>query len=558
MVRSRRELKKDAERMRRLRMRAEERLQISGPRDVAQMSSAELARTIHELETHRIELELQNEELRQTQTKLIEVRDQYAELYDFAPTGYVTLSSAGRIVKANLTLAKMLGVPRERLLSQPFSAYVASEDQDCYFTHRREAFESGERQSCELKLRTQDGGLLWVGLDSVTAANQAAACEELRTAISDINARKLAAGERDRFMAAVSQAAEMIVICDDKGVIEYVNPAFETVTGYTSGDVVGHSARMLKSSEHGTDFYRELWATLLRGGIWTGRIINRKKDGTLYMVDAGISPVRNDAGQTVNYVAVKRDVTEEVKMEAQLRQAQKMQSLGLLVGGVAHDFNNLLQVINGYADIARANSEPQDVVSGSIAEIAKAGGIAKELVQQLLAFSRPQRADPLPIDLNAMIESSANMLRSLVGAGVDFRLDAAAERVMVFADQGQIQQVLMNLCINARDAMPAGGTLTLKTKSVMITPEELKTHAWARAGVYAVLSVTDTGCGIEASIRERIFDPFFTTKPRGQGTGLGLFTVYGIVKQNKGHIELCSAQTRGTAFKIYLPAGREI
>jgi len=553
MVRSRTEIKKDSELMRKLRMRAEQRLKANGKRDIAQMSSTEIAATIHELETHRIELEIQNEELRQTQNKLIEARDQYTELYDCAPTGYVTLTRTGRIVQSNLTFARMLGVPRDLLRNQPLSVYVASEDQDRYYTHRREAFETGERQSCELQLRPPHGGLLWVGLDSVTAESHSLDCETLRTVICDITDRKLAAGERDRFMAAVGKTAEMIVICDDKGIIEYVNPAFESITGYTFKDVVGQPVRILKSGEHDTDFYKDLWKTLVQGGIWTGRFINRKKDGTLYKEDAGIFPVLNDSGQTVNYVAVKRDVTEEVKMEESLRQAQKMQSLGLLVGRVARDFNNLLQIINGYADIARANMEPKHIVFGSIDEIAKAGGIAKELVQQLLSFSRLQKIDPVHIDLNELIEESRNMLGTLIGEKIKFRIIAEGEKVIVFSDRGQMQQVLINLCANARDAMPDGGTLTLKAENVMIRPEDLKVQAWARPGGYALLSVSDTGCGIDANIREQIFDPFFTTKKTGQGTGLGLFTVDGIVKQNVGHIELCSEPTKGTTIKIYLP-----
>ncbi len=439
MVRSQAEFLNDSETMHNLRLRAEQRLKTGGKRDVVQMSAEEIAATIHELETHRIELEMQNEELRQAQHRLIEARDRYTELYDFAPTGYVTLTQTGRIVQANLTLARMLGVARDLLLNQPFSVYVACEDQDLYYTHRREAFETGARHSCELQLRPQGGRELWAGLESVVACTQPAEGAVLRMVVCDITERKLAAGERER-------------------------------------------------------------------------------------------------------------------MEALLRQAQKMQSLGLLVGRVAHDFNNLLQIINGYADIALANTEPRNIAFGSIDEIAKAGGVAKEMVQQLLSFSRPHKADPVPVDLNEMIEQSKNMLGRLIGETVQFRLVTAEEQVMVSSDQGQLQQMLMNLCVNARDAMPDGGILTVRTENVRIRPTDLEVQTWARSGVYAVLSVTDTGCGIDEQIMDRIFDPFFTTKKAGRGTGLGLFTVDGIVKQNDGHIELCSELNKGTTVKIYLPA----
>jgi PAS domain S-box-containing protein len=417
--------------MQKLRLQAEKRLKASCQRAIDLMEPDQIAETIHELETHRIELEMQNEELRQAQNELIEARDQYTELYDFAPTGYVTMTNTGHIVQANLTFAKLLGLPRDHLLDQPLSVYVASEDQDIYFVHRRAAFETGERHSCELRLMPQDGRLLWVGLDSIVAESRASARTELRTVISDI--------------------------------------------------------------------------------------------------------------------------TEEIKIEEQLRQTQKMHTLGLLVGGVAHDFNNLLQIINGYADIARANVGPKDVIFGNINEISKAGVAAKELVQQLLDFSSPKLRDCVRIDLNEMIEKSRKWLGSLIRENIELKIVSEREKAIVFSDRGQIQQILINLCLNARDAMPDGGTLTLKTETVTVRAEDLKLKASARPGCYAVLSVADTGCGIDAKIREQIYDPFFTTKKNDQGTGLGLFSVDGIVQQNDGFIELSSDQGRGTTFTIYFP-----
>jgi len=369
----------------------------------------------------------------------------------------------------------------------------------------------------------------------------------------DVTERKQAAAEKERLMAAINQAAETIVITDPSGAIEYVNPSFEKTTGYSRTEVLGKNPRFLKSGQLDAAFYKTLWDTILRGEIWNGRLINRKKDGTFYTEEATISPVNDGSGTIVNYVAVKRDVTEELKLEEQLRQSQKMQSIGQLVGGVAHDFNNLLQVINGYAQFVQTKLEPDHPAVAGIQEIAGAGARAKDIVRQLLAFSRQQVIDPVEFDLNQAIESSRGMLGRLIGAHIRLEFIDGKELDQIFSDKGQIQQVLLNLCVNARDAMPDGGTLTLKTENVLIAPEDLKAHVLTRPGRYVLLTVEDTGCGMDKGTREKIFDPFFTTKEVGKGTGLGLSTVYGIVKQNDGHIHVYSEMGKGTVFKIYLP-----
>lgn len=369
----------------------------------------------------------------------------------------------------------------------------------------------------------------------------------------DITERKQAQIERERFMAAIDQAAEIVKITDAEGTIQYVNPAFEVVTGYSREEIIGKNPRVFKSGEQDDDFYKELWATLVAGGIWKGRFINKKKDGTLYTEEATISPVKDGSGTIVNYVAVKRDVTEERKLEEQLRQSQKMQSIGQLVGGVAHDFNNLLQVINGYAEIAQKQIAQNKSPAVSIDEITKAGEHAGDLVRQLLVFSRQQVIDPKNLDLNQEIESSKKMLDRLIGEHIRFQFFAGNDLGLVFADKSQIQQVLMNLCVNARDAMPDGGELTIQTKNIVISSQDLKAHLLTQAGRYILLSIADTGCGMDKKTCEKIFEPFFTTKEVGKGTGLGLSTVYGIVKQNNGHIHVYSELGKGTEFKIYLP-----
>ncbi|MEI8207356.1 MAG: PAS domain S-box protein, partial [Kiritimatiellales bacterium] len=374
----------------------------------------------------------------------------------------------------------------------------------------------------------------------------------------DITGQKQAEHEKERLLAAINQAAETVVITDPEGTIEYVNPVFEQITGYTREEAVGQNPRVLKSDVHDTAFYAAMWKTLSAGDIWRGRLVNRKKGGSLYTEEATISPVKDAAGKIVNYVAVKRDVTEELILEDQLRQSQKMQSIGQLVGGVAHDFNNLLQIITGYTQIAQAKLDPNHAAVASLKEVSKAGDRAKDLIGQLMAFSRRQVIDPVDIDLNKEIESMLKMLGMLIGAHIRIQFIAGKGVRPVFADKGQFHQVMMNLCVNAHDAMPAGGTLTIETQEVSIALEELDACGLTRPGRYVYLSITDTGCGMDKKICEKIFEPFFTTKEVGKGTGLGLSTVYGIVKQNDGHIAVDSELGKGTVFKIYLPVSRPL
>ena len=369
----------------------------------------------------------------------------------------------------------------------------------------------------------------------------------------DITERKRAEAERERLMSAIEQAAEAVLITDAEATIRYANPAFERITGYTRDEAIGQNPRILKSGEHDNVFYKRMWDTLTRGETWSGQFINKKKDGTLFTEEATISPVRDASGKTTNYVAVKRDITQEIKLEGQLRQAQKMEAVGQLAGGVAHDFNNLLQAILGYGDLALDEAGADSPVRASVEEILKAGKRAKTLVRQLLAFSRRQVLKMKDVDLNDVIANLMKMIRRVIGEHITLDTVAGHDLGIVRADPGQIEQILMNLCVNARDAMPDGGTITIETENVRIDEAFCETHSWAEPGRYALLSVTDTGCGMDEKTLRSVFEPFFTTKGLGTGTGLGLSTVYGLVKQHGGMVHVYSEVGKGTTFKVYLP-----
>ncbi len=367
-------------------------------------------------------------------------------------------------------------------------------------------------------------------------------------------ARVRLAQTQQRLSAAIEQSVESVVITDTKGTILYVNPAFELISGYSRTEALGQTPRLLKSGQQPESFYQELWQTLAAGRVWRGRMINKKKDGTLYTVDKIIIPVRDEQGQVVSYVAVGDDVTDKLNLENQLRQAQKMEGIGRLAGGIAHDFNNLLTVINGYSEILlQRHANFSDAVRQEIEQIKQAGQRAATLTAQLLAFSRKQVLQPQILDLNHLVANMDKMLSRLIGEDIDLRTVLAPSLGRVKADPGQIEQVLVNLAVNARDAMPGGGKLTIETANVNFDSDYVRHHVEVTAGEYVMIAVSDTGVGMSADIKAHLFEPFFTTKARGKGTGLGLATCFGIVKQNGGHIWVYSEPGQGTTFKIYLP-----
>ena len=371
---------------------------------------------------------------------------------------------------------------------------------------------------------------------------------------SDITERKHADAERARLMSAIEQLTEIVVVTDPNSVIQYVNPAFEKVTGYGPDEVKGQTPRILKSGEQNDAFYRQLWETITSGEAWQGKIVNRKKDGSLYTEEATISPVVDETGDIVNFVAVKRDITSEVAMEAMLTQAQKMEAVGRLAGGVAHDLNNLLSPILGYGEMLADDFPAGDKRRESAEAIVSAGYRARDLVRQLLAFSRKQPLEIRTLDPNRVMKDFETLLRRTLREDIQIDMNLPPGLPPICADVGQIEQVIMNLAVNAQDAMPDGGTLTIESGMVDLDETYAGEHHGVTPGPYVLLAVSDTGHGMDTEILGRVFEPFYTTKERGKGTGLGLSTVYGIVKQHGGNVWVYSEPGKGTTFKCYFPA----
>jgi two-component system, cell cycle sensor histidine kinase and response regulator CckA len=351
----------------------------------------------------------------------------------------------------------------------------------------------------------------------------------------------------------VEQSPDPVMICDRSGVLEYVNPAFEKLTGYRREEVIGQTLGILKSEQESGELYEEMWNTVLSGKPFNGSVVNRKKNGESFVLEKTITPLRNPEGEITHFISTGRDITDERRLQSDLQQAQKMEAIGRLAGGVAHDFNNLLMVISGYGELIREELSPEHALHGKVCEIISASRRAADLTRQLLAFGRRQMQSLRLLDLNRVLVEVRQMLTRLIGEDIQCIFVQGKELGRIQADPVQIEQIVMNLAVNARDAMPRGGQLKIETRNVELDETYTHRHPMVTSGSYVLLQVTDTGVGIAKEHLAHIFEPFYTTKGEDKGTGLGLATVYGIVKQNGGFIWVYSEPGFGTTFKVYLP-----
>ena len=475
-----------------------------------------------------------------------------ATLIEASPLAIVTFDPEGVVTMWNPAAERIFGWSENEALGSRLP-FVPAEKQEEFLALRRRALLGEVFTEPELHRRRADGSPIIVSVSTSPLRGPDGTIYGIMSILMDVTERKAAEESQARLTMAVEQAGECIVVTDTRGTIQYVNPAFERITGYDRMEVIGRNPRILKSGRQDPAFYTDLWQTLRRGEVWRGTFLNRRRDGTLYEEDAVISQVRDPSGQVVNYVAVKRDVTDVRRMEEQLRQSQKMEAVGRLAGGVAHDFNNLLTAISGYSDLLLHRLPEYSSLRRDVEEIRKAGDRAAALTSQLLAFSRRQILQPKVLDLNAVVTNMGQMLRRLVGEDIVLSTDLSPSLSCVKVDPGQIEQVIVNLALNARDAMPDGGRITVATADADLSPAYAVAHPEVRPGPHVLLTVADTGHGMDDETQAHLFEPFFTTKERGRGTGLGLATVYGIVQQSGGHIRVNSAADSGSTFLIYLP-----
>ena len=495
---------------------------------------------------------------------LRESEERHRAIFNNAGIGIDIVDRQGRFEHVNPALSDMLGYTEEELRNLTIAEVTHPDDIEPS-RGMLEEFSQGKIGSYRLEKRylTKNGTVIWADV-SVSAMHDAEGGHTRNIGvISDITARKDAemalqdSEQKHRHLAtAVEQAAEGILITDARGIVQYVNPAYAGITGYDVEEILGRNPSILQSGRHDESFYKEMWATITSGRTWSGHMINKRKDGALFEEDATISPVLNASGNIINYVAVKRDVTNEMALQRELLHAQKMEAVGTLAGGIAHDFNNLLQVVQGYSELLLTEEDTPDPVRGDLEKINMAARNGAGLVQRLLTFSRRTQIEPRPLNLNHRITEIRQILDRTIPRMIEIQLILDDTLAAANVDPAQVDQVLMNLALNAKDAMPDGGKLIIETENVTLDKDYCLIHPGAKPGHYVLLKVSDTGCGMDKETLEHIFQPFFTTKGVGVGTGLGLAMVYGSVKQHGGHIVCYSEPGYGATFKIYFPSLR--
>ena len=479
----------------------------------------------------------------------------YRRLFEAAKDGILILAAdTGCIVDVNPFMTELTGYTRQDFLGKhlweigPFKDTAASKDS--FAELRAQDYVRYE----DLPLKTSDGRT--VDVEFVSNVYPVDGAKVIQCNIRDITARKQIENDlrmRDRAIQAVSQG---ILISDPRATdhpIVYASPGVTRLTGYEPEEIVGRNCRFLQGKDTDPASVASLRDAVREERSCVVELVNYRKDGVAFWNNVALSPVRDDKGVLTNFVGVQADVTARRQLEAQFLQAQKMDAVGRLAGGVAHDFNNLLSVVLCYAEMIASDLKAGDPMQADLEEIRTAGLRAADLTKQLLAFSRQQVFEAKVLNLNEVLGGMQKMLGRLLGADVEVTILPALGLGNVKADPGQLEQIVMNLAVNARDAMLAGGHLTIETANVELDADYASAHHEVLPGSYVELAVSDTGTGMDRATLARIFEPFFTTKDQGKGTGLGLATVFGIVKQSGGHIFVYSEPGKGTAFKIYLP-----
>lgn len=499
-------------------------------------------------EINRYKLHLEDL-VKQRTDELLASEFRYKNLIERLNDGLM-ITHTNTIALANSALGKLMNMNPADLVGQSllslFSNHIADHINNI---HQKRLNGEDVPDIYETQITTADQKLIPVELN-VSRINQDDSLNHV-VIIRDLSHRHSIEKERNKLASAVGQIGEGVMITSNTGIIEYVNASFCKITQYTEEEVIGKKTSLLKSGKHNDTFYQQLWSTLQNGSNWTGVLVNKKKDGSLYHEHSVISPITDSLGNIVHFVAVKRDITNDLQMEKKMRQSQKLQAIGTLAGGIAHDFNNLLMGMSVYTELAINELNTDSTIREYLMQVRSEQLRARALVEKILLFSRQQEDEVLhEIKIKEAASGFIDMLRVTLPPSINMEVHLEETGRMAL-DPTHLQQILINLCTNASHAMSGRGNLTIEIKR---TKKQLHNN-----GDHDVLliSVRDTGTGIDPKIQERIFEPFFTTKPVGEGTGLGLATIHGIVEKYNGTIDLQSEPGKGTTFNIFLPINHQ-
>lgn len=510
-------------------------------------------------------------EQRAAEEALRQSEEKYRSIFENSAEGIFQFYPDGRIIECNTAMARILGYarPAELIAEEGDILRRIHVQQEARLEFLRALAKSGRVFDFEAQVYRRDGHRIWISTNALAVMGPDGKLLRVEGATRDITARKRAEEERMLLVAAVEQVAEGMVIIGRDFRAQYANPAFARIVGAGSaegqpGDLQSRVDPFLTESVRGI---------LALGLKWSGRARQTRRDGGQYVAEVLITPIRDEAGRVCNHVILVRDVTHETRLERRLRQAEKLEAIGVLAGGIAHDFNNILTPILLNTEVALSDLAPDDPLHRPLSDVVDAAGRARDLVKQILAFSRREDAEKSLLILNPLVKETVKLVRGMTPENVAVNADISERNMAIRADPAQVHQVLVNLCMNGAHAMvPGGGTLSVGLEVVEADahgvreslppdpaddPEAMAESARAvpdlPPGRYAALSVRDTGHGMERSILERIFEPFFTTKPPGQGTGMGLAAVHGIVKDCDGAVTVRSAPGRGSVFVVFFP-----
>jgi PAS domain S-box-containing protein len=491
-------------------------------------------------------------ERKRSERSLMESEERFRKSFENNPSLLTIVHmESHKHLEVNDAWARAMGHTREEAIGRTV-AELGIYDEETYRRIMEEAKAKGSVKNVEVTVKDKTGAELALLMSREVIEMGGEPCV-LGMGI-DITDRVRAAELRELLATVVEHGADAVIITGPDGNIQYVNPAFERASGYKQDEAVGNNPRMLKSGKQDDAFYRELWATITAGRVWRGNFVNKRKDGSLFEEQATISPIRDTSGRIVNYVAVKRDVTKEAQLRRQLAQSQKMEAIGTLAGGIAHDFNNIIFAMTGYTELAMEDLPKESEARQDLERVLQASRRAGDMVKQILAFSRQGETERQLLDLAPVIKEGLKFLRASIPSTIEIRQQMKGATAKVFVDPTQIHQVLMNLCTNAAHSMrDTMGALSVELVEVTLDNDSIAQSLQVKPGRYVRLTVSDTGHGMPPATMQRIFEPYFTTKEVGEGTGLGMAVIHGIVKDHGGGITVSSEPGKGTTFNVFFP-----